>query len=179
MARLEDRILQAKPVLMNLRTRFTVEGEADDGTGQYYGIIHFADGQFWDDNPYSPELDGAQAVFARDVLKLLNRELHHDGAWTCVFTHPKPVQIPFTFAEYARFGFIWLDADGDPQFTLEWAEGESEERDFPDLLMNGLESWGHKCEAAWQSWHHAMRQVLAPKAGQLIKKAQGQQYATA
>lgn len=174
MARLSDDILLAKPVLTTLLERFAMEAEMEEGNGQYYAVIHKADGSFMDHNPYSPELEPMQAEFARDCLRLFNKELHHDGAWVCVFTHPKPPEPLRVNTEYKRFGFIFLDRDGDAQFTLDWEDGNTELLDFADVLLAGLESWGDLVEAAWEEWHTLMREALDPGEGQLIKKAQGQ-----
>jgi hypothetical protein len=185
MARLRDDILLATPVMTNLLTRFEVEAEEEGGNGQYYGVIQRDNGEWIDHNPHSPEFDPAQAMFARDVVELLNKELHHDGCWVIVFTHPRQRRVQlreesgrfagvYAFAQYDRFGFIWLDSDGDPQFTMDWANGECEELDFAECLVSGRESWADRCEAAWQKWNLYMRKVLQPKQDQLIKKAQGQ-----
>jgi len=174
MPRLSDELLLAKPVLTTLRARFAMEAEMEEGNGQFYAVIHKADGSFTDHNPYSPELDPMQAEFARDCLRLFNRELHHDGAWVAIFTHPKPAGPLQTCTEYARFGFIFIDKDGDAQFTVDWEDGTGELLDFSDCLLAGIDAWGDIAEAAWESWHTLMREALDPSEGQLIKKAQGQ-----
>lgn len=175
MPRLSDDILLSKPVLTNLLKRFILEAEEEGGQGQHYAVIQPADGSYWEHNPYSPELDGAQTVFARDLLKFLNRELHHDGAWVIVFTHPKPSETVLTsYAEYACFALYWIDADGDVQFPIKWTEGEGEMFDFSDVQLAGRESWGNLCEGAWQQWHTLMIDVIDPREGQTYKKAQGQ-----
>src|SRR3712207_7279817 len=42
--------------------------------------------------PY-PTLFRSQAMFARDVVELLNKELHHDGCWVIIFTHPRQRRV--------------------------------------------------------------------------------------
>jgi hypothetical protein len=117
-------------------------------------------------------------MWGADVLALLNRELHHDGAWVLVFTHPIPpklaVHLPHHI-EYGRYALIWIDEDGDPQFTMEWARGDSAGLiDFAAVVEAGIHSTAQKAETGWQLWNHHMRKVLAPKDGQLLKVAQGQ-----
>lgn len=155
--------------------RFEREATFEAGDPRYYAVIQRKDGRFLEHNPASPELEPMQAVFARDLLGRLNRELHHDGAWTIVFTDPAPAEtVLANRSEYRRFGLIWVDHDGDPQFTLEWVNGESEETDFADVLLSGIESWGDRAETAWLNWRMLMREVLDPAPDQLVKRAQGQ-----
>lgn len=170
MHKLDDRRLITPAILR----RFEAEAEMEDGNGQHYAVIQRADKGFLDHNPGSPELDGMQAVFARDVLTMLNRELHHNGAWVMVFTHPAPFDFIGMGQMYRRFGLIWLDADGDPQFTLDWAEGVGEQIDFTDVLIDGKECWGDQAEAAWQSWHENMVRVIDPKSNQTYRRALGE-----
>ncbi len=154
--------------------RFIREAEAEGGDGRHYAVLQRSNGEYLDHNPHSPELAPDQALFARDMLRLLNRELHHDGAWVMVFTHPVPCSILMLHAEYRRFGFIWIDADGDPHFTVEWQQGEGEELDFADVLNSGRESWANRCESAWEAWKLLMVDVIDPAEGQTFKRAQGQ-----
>lgn len=159
-----------------LLRRFAREAQMEGAEHpRYYAVIQRRDGHFLDHNPASPELEEMQAVFARDLLQMLNKELHHDGAWVIVFTDPQPPTALISLKwEYRRFAVIWVDRDGDPQFSLEWLQGESEEFDFADVLLSGLESWGARAETAWQQWKLLMRDVLDPSSDQLIKRAQGQ-----
>jgi hypothetical protein len=158
--------------------RFIEEARLEGGNGQHYAIMQLSDGRYVDHNPASPALPPHQAVFARDMLAMLNREMNMGGVWVIVYTHPvPPEQIVLMHWEYARFGFLWIDADGDPQFTVEWTKGEGDERDFADVMRSGRESWANRCMTAWQTWKHHMVDVLAPGEGQTIKRAQGQQAA--
>jgi hypothetical protein len=176
MARLDDAILMSKPVLTALLHRFHDEASLEDGNGQFYALIHQADGKFMGFNPGSPELKGDQEIFATDLLRFLNREIHHDGAWAMAFTHPEFNAIMQDGVEYKRFLLLWLDKDGDVQLPLDWVHGESDDLfDFTEVMMAGLEMWATFAEESWHLWHRAMVQIMAPKANQLIKAAQGQQ----
>lgn len=179
MARLGDSIINLGPVRENLRTRFEIEAEEEHGNGSYVGYLTQENGAMVTERRWALNPEPEQYMFAEDMLRLLNRELHHDGMWVIVFTHPGPFNPIVATTEYSRFGFIWLDSDGDPQFTMDWAKGECEELDFTDVLMSGIESWADRCEAAWEQWNLYMRKVLQPKQDQLVKKAQGQKLSTA
>lgn len=162
-----------------LLKRFQVEGEFNGADGRHYGIIRRDDGSLLAHNPGAPDLDPYQMAWASDILKLLNRELHHDGAWVIVFTHPAPwsemEMIRFGGdSEYDRYAIIWLDADGDPQFSVEWEKGTDELRDFTAILLQGATATIAKCESAWQTWNLHMRHVLQPTEGQLYRRAKGE-----
>jgi len=158
-----------------LLRRFVREAEIEQNDQRHYAVLLRRDGQYLDYNPGSPELEEMQAVFARDLLRMLNRELHHDGAWVIVFTDPAPPQALISLKwEYRRFAILWLDRDGDPHFSVEWLQGESDEFDFADVLLSGIESWVARAETAWQEWKMLMRDVIDPTSEQTFKRAQGQ-----
>lgn len=110
-----------------------------------------------------------QRMFAMDMSAALNRHLHHDGRWIVLFTHPDRLPIiGQRGAEYRRWVLLWLDEDGDGQIPIE------NDEPFAMALMVGPDHWMETAEQAWQSWLHHMRTVLAPVAGQTVKRAQGQ-----
>jgi hypothetical protein len=120
-------------------------------------------------------IDGWQMAWAQRMLALLNIELHHDGAWVIVFTHPHSLIVSLTAPQYRQFRIMWLDVDGDPQFTLEWAHGEAhDEFDFAAVVLTGIEAWGQKCEECWLHWHRLMRETLEPAEGQTFRRARGE-----
>lgn len=174
------RLTEDKMVTKTLLQHFALEAEFEGGSGQYYALMLRDNGDLMAHHPFSPGLDPAQLMFAADVLRLLNRELHHDGAWVICFTHPKPqalksgIHLPSTHWEFGRYALTWLDADGDPQFTQEWMEGSSSERrDFVSVLLQGIVPVAQMAEAAWQAAHE-MTGVLELKPEQTFKQAQGQ-----
>lgn len=180
MAGLTDENLVLTPTLLR---RFKAEAEFEGGDGRYYALIRRANGELLADHPEGPSPTPEQLLFATDALRALNREVHHDGAWVIVYTHPKPPRVEVVLydtskhIDYARYALLWMDKDGDVQFTLEWRENESDMVDFPDVLLAGIESLMDRAEGAWNIWHYQMRTVLDPREDQLVKRAQGQQYA--
>lgn len=176
MARLREQDILSAALLQ----RFQLEGEVGDADGRHYGLILRDDGNLFCHHPGSPSPSPDQLMWAGDVLKKLNRELHHDGAWVVVFTHVLPVSIESvlhnaTHADYGRYALIWLDQDGDAQFTVEWEAGITTDLvDFTAILLAGIHSTVQKCDAAWTTWDHHMRHVLKPKAGQTFKRAKGE-----
>jgi hypothetical protein len=65
-----------------------------------------------------------QKRFARKLMVELQRKMHHDGLWIVGFTHP-PYRTTHEIITdtgdncWNRLFAIWLDADGDPQYTFE------------------------------------------------------------
>jgi hypothetical protein len=176
MARIDDDTL----ITPTLLRRFAAESTMEGGNGQHHAFIERSNGVLLDHNPGSPECLGEQLMFAADVLRKLNRELHHDGAWVMVYTHPaEPAEGSVIFVnggnrEYRRFVLLWLDQDGDVQIPIDWVKGESELADFPDCLIAGIEYWMQLCENAWDLWHTHMRQVLEPRQGETFRRARGE-----
>ncbi len=153
--------------------------EEEGNNGQHYAVIQQMDGGFLDHNPHSPELEPMQAIFARDVITMLNKELHHDGVWLIVFTAPGALaHMLQSVNEYTRFTVMWLDKDGDLHIRIEWVAGETDELDFADVLESGLESWGERCEQAWQMWNMMTHQVLEAERQKTVMLAKGEQTTT-
>lgn len=176
MARLRERDL----VTSLLLRRFELEAHMEGGDGRHYAVMLRDDGSLLAHNPGSPELSPDQLMWAGDVLKLLNREIHHDGAWVVVFTHVQPFNPEHillaapSHATYDRYALIWVDRDGDPQFSQDWRQNECELLDWADVLLADIESTAQKAETAWSLWHHHMRVVPEVKAAQTFKRAKGQ-----
>ena len=171
------KLTETQIVTPALIERFAAEAEFEGEPGGYYALIPRDDGDVLAHHPYAPAAEPHQLLWAQDVLRKLNRELHRDGAWVVCFTHPGgALSAPHTpgHVEYARYCLIWLDPDGDAQFTLEWRANESELLDFADVMLAGIESTLQKCETAWTIWHTHMRKVLEPREGQTYRRAQGE-----
>lgn len=179
MARLTD---ETKIITPTLLRRFELEADGEDGDGRYYACILRSNGELIVHHPGAPGIAAEQSLWAADVLKLLNREVHHDGAWVVVFTHPKPSMFDNALlasnmhAQYARYVLLWLDQDGDVQIPVEWMEGTADAslRDFADVMIAGLECAGEAAEYAYQSWHTLMVEVLDRRPGETFKRAQGE-----
>jgi len=157
-----------------LLRRFEIEAYLDGGDGRYYAVMERAGGAIATHNPGSPEVEPDQLMWAMDVLRLVNREVGHGGVWVVSFSNPVKPSIEKIYVEYDRYALIWLDQDGDPQFTVEWVKNDGEMRDFADVLITGRHATANKCEASWQQWHLLMRDVLLPEENQTFKRAQGQ-----
>jgi hypothetical protein len=174
------RLREIDIITPTLLRRFHDEARFGDADGRHYALILRDDDSLLSHHPFSPPLDPAQMIWATDVLKLLNRELHHDGAWVVVFTHVQhpafgSVLLNPGHAEYGRYALLWLDADADPQFAVEWEIGCADDfKDFTDVLLAGIHSTAQKCEAAWTLWHHHMRDTLDLKTAQTFKRAKGE-----
>ncbi len=169
MHRLDDKLV----VTTSLLRRFIAEGGEEEGTGQHFAVVQRSNGDFLHHNPHSPEAPGEQLVFIHECLTRFNNEIHHDGAWCAVLTHPvwtAPARLP----EFKRFVFLWIDKDGDPQFSLDWIEGEGEEQDFSDCMLSGRDSWADRAENAWHAWHVLAVEVIDAAPDQMLKEAQGQ-----
>lgn len=112
-----------------------------------------------------------QAMFCRDLGLALNRHLGHDGAWIVGLVNPMPLLVidqAGAGRDYERAVVMWVDADGDPQFTMEI------EDEWWRILYCGPDAWIEKAEEAWRRWHHHMRDVLDPRPGETYKRAKGQ-----
>ena len=111
-------------------------------------------------------------MFAIDIMKALNHWMPNGGAWIVQWSDPKPLAegnvIMLGDAEYKRFVIIWIDVDGDPQFTIEYDD------DFKEALQLGPDPWLERGASAWNQWRMMMHEVLDPSEEQQFKKAQGE-----
>lgn len=111
---------------------------------------------------YGYTADFAESRMAFDLIGKLNRAIHHDGCWLAQW-----------LLEGKHLNVIWIDKDGDPQFTIEFAD------DAAGIASEPLLVWIDQCEEAWTRWHHSMKTVLAPSPEQLFKKALGEESPSA
>lgn len=116
-----------------------------------------------------------QKSFAKDLLVALNREVGHNGGWVVGFTHPPASWHAFHINgdnAWARMFCLWLDADGDPQFTFDT------ELPFHEVFGSGIDGYVHQCAKAYREWEKMLGKEglkdLGIKEDQLIKEAMGQ-----
>lgn len=155
-----DRLLATESLKQRL---FEEAGFENDGLCPFawYSIPFCESDKAWSiGTGYCPE--PAERLMAESLGRILNRQLHHDGAWITGWTD-----------DGRRFVSIWVDADGDVQFTVDCLDG------VVKMAIAGAEDHVEQCEQAWQKWHRHMRQVIAPREDQLFKRAQGQRAPSA
>lgn len=148
-----------------LSMRYAAEA---DGFG-YWMVVTTSDGEQHIRTLCEPPLP-YQQMFCRDLGAGLNRHLHHNGAWIVGLVEAKPLLVideAGAGRDYERAILLWVDEDGDPQFTIEV------EDDWSRILSVGPDHWINKAEEAWLRWRH-MREVLDPQEGETYKRAQGQ-----
>ena len=76
-----------------------------------------------------------QIAFAKDLQLALQKEAHFDGLWIVGYTHPPTTYETLTDTGncWSRLIMLWLDTDGDPQYTLE------SDLNFHTQLEHGVE----------------------------------------
>jgi hypothetical protein len=106
----------------------------------------------------SPEQKG----FAHDMLRRLNREMHHDGRWAVGWT-----DWDMQRGHYTRVMFLFLDKHSDLQFVVD--------DDEPLIFMLiAADRLIEQCEEAWENWRSHLADV-GVKDEQKIAAALGQQ----
>ncbi len=157
-------------VTPTLLKRFHLEASLDND-GRFCAYVQYSNRDFCFHN-VGPEATINETVFAKELLTLLNDELHHDGAWVAVFTG-YAIRPPLDLGSYGRLIVLWMDKDGDVQFPI-----QIEDFSVETAVQKGAFAWLEDCEAAWLTWQHHMRRVLAPKPEQLFKRALGEKPPT-
>ena len=160
--------------------RFAEEASFENGPGRYAVMMRRSNGEVVElmDNDFGgkPVNPNCRQI-GHDLLLKANDDCHHDGAWVVLMTHPDDALIAgLTFdafddlgsVRFKRFVMLWIDEDGDPQFSIDIVEP------LWRLQESGLAHWADACEEAWGKWNWAMRDVLAPSAAQKYKRAQGE-----
>jgi hypothetical protein len=110
-----------------------------------------------------------QRVFAFDLASKLNREIGYGGAWIVMWIHPQAAQgiILQNGVNYSGLRILWIDKDGDPQFTVEADE-------TTDMFMEkGWHYWVEQCEDAHGYWRHQL-EVLELSPNQSYKRSKGE-----
>lgn len=87
------------------------------------------------------KFDEWQKPHAHSLTWKLNYDLHHDGAWSCLWRDPNQFGIPVTL------DIAFQDKDGDVQFVI-----EGEEMRILELRLHGPDAHMENCEAAYQEW---------------------------
>lgn len=89
-----------------------------------------------------------QIDFAKGLQKDLQKEAGFDGLWVVGWTHPPSVMGVLKDMDncWNRLIFIWLDKDGDPQFTLE------SELAFVQIVQHGIEYYIGLAHDAHKQW---------------------------
>lgn len=105
-------------------------------------------------SPAHPHM--SQSLFAIEMLRDLNKRIANSGAWTVGWCHG-----------YTRMILIWMDGDGDPQFTV-----EVDDR-IADIIKAGVDHFTAQCYEAWAKWCWS-QDILDLKPEQTFKKAQGE-----
>jgi len=166
---LKDNRLSTNAIL----DRLNYEAVSADGDGKWWACLRLEGGQIitrmskGNETPVTTE----QHAFASTMVSGLNYEIHHGGQWIVMFTNPGEVRYndrgEIGARVYNRWCFLWMDADGDIQFTIE------NDTDRVEAYMAvPVDGWLKDAEDAWLHWHRSMRQVLDPKQNQLIKVAE-------
>lgn len=148
-------------LLVSLALQIRIQDEADFESGlkdqPYWCAVERSNGDFKAfESGYKPEFH--EILIAEQIIQALNKEIAHDGAWVVLWTD-----------NGTRFAMLWVDGDGDVQFTCDVDEDGAGMVEKADLYV-----WIGQAEEAWQSWHHNMVTVLDPTEDQLFKRAQGQ-----
>ena len=116
-----------------------------------------------------------QDMIARDIVGRFNREIHFDGTWLAVLTDlPSGAALVLSDLNYDAMRFLWMDGDGDVQFTIEvWDDPVS-------VAMAGMVHWMEQAVEAHQQWKR-QRDVLdlSERRGELVREAKGEKRAPA
>lgn len=161
-------------VYLNPRFRAGLDAEAADGP--WWVLADFGPRYEAGRSAQSVPAPGiVQQMWAQEIATRLQKELHHDGFWIVVFVDPMEPSI-FVAQDghstvFRAVRLIWLDADGDFQFTVEINER------FGRIMSEPTDSWLQQCEQSWQQWKVLHNEVLDPQAAETIKFNQGQDRA--
>lgn len=112
-----------------------------------------------------------QQDFAVALRQYMQSEIHHDGLWMVGWTHP-PASGNHLRVDgdncWGRLVMIWLDEDGDPQFTVD------SYRPFVQMMKDGISYYVNMCENAYAAFNEeygkkAMKADLGIKEDQIKK----------
>jgi hypothetical protein len=172
-----EQVYTSTTILERLQQEAEIDGDQIPSRPLYWCTFQLPNKEIHTNMNFKPDFATVlphelQIDFAKGVLKALNTEVGHGGAWIVGYTHP-PSKGECVKVEgdnvWDRLFCIWLDQDGDPQFTVEnirWT--------FHEMLEAGAEFWmsqGQMCYSKWQELTHG---VLDLKQGETFKRALGE-----
>jgi len=102
----------------------------------------------FDPNMLDREPHPDQQAFAERLQVALMKEAHFNGLWIVGWTHPPSTYGILTEQDncWNRLIFIWLDRDGDPQYTLE------SELPVINIIAHGKDYYVGLAHEAHDSW---------------------------
>lgn len=171
----DDTLLFTQTIRERLDAEAAMDSEIGVTTASWFAVkvLNRGKGDVVIERNYNPEKTGmlaipdpspCQAAWAVAVAKILNHEIDHDGCWIVGLTHPPGfgefLKIQPRF-EWRRTIKLWVDNDGDPQFTSDCIDPwRLVVEQNPDHFIN-------QSEKAWQHWKRLMRDVLEPTEDEL------------
>lgn len=182
MMKYPDYVLDSKAVTNRLHAEATFDCSEGDGTkGHFWCLTQVPSdrcvGVRMNFTPSMTDIEPheLQKSFAKELLLALNKEVGHDGGWVVGFTHPPAAWHAFHVDgdnAWARMFCLWLDADGDPQFTFDT------ELPFVEVYGSGTDGYIQQCSQAYREWEKMLGKQglkdLGIKDDQLIREAMGQ-----
>ena len=125
---------------------------------------------FWQGGQREPEFRSKglinptveQTLYAKNLCRKLNRELHLGGMWLTAWAEPS-----IQYLVPHRFIVLWKDPDGDMPFTLDNDEPYAYQLRIP------LEEWVSDAEEAWLTYQEINKKMDIRPQDQ-IKAALGQ-----
>jgi hypothetical protein len=160
--------------------RLEAEGAAEGGRfgtpaeSKFWALAQLTDGSKVTRKNYTAdgvmEIDPhpMQLTLASQALSLLNKEVGNGGAWVVGYSHP-PQNLLTTEPDtvWNRLFAIWLDADGDPQFTWDNV------MDAAEQIEEGPWAIAQACQESYGRYLHQLR-ALDLKESQTFHAAQGE-----
>lgn len=184
--RLDPAMMFSKAIRERLDLESELQSDFGTTTCLWYAVIRRPDGSIILERNYDPgnatelltPLDppSYQQLFAEQAAIMLNEECAHDGAWIVGFTHAPEFDHllrPNPNYEWRRMIKLWMDSDGDVQFSTDCIEP------FHKVLSVSPESFIEQSEEAYKQWKNLMRDALDPKEHQLKALAHMKERGTA
>lgn len=182
----DEKMLFSKAIRERLDAEAALSADLGTENETWFAVLVRQDGHIVIERNYDPNnrievvsVDDPpvhQILWAESMSRLLNRELHHDGAWLVAFTHPPGFSEMIRTEpnmEWRRVIKLWMDVDGDVAFTADLIDP------FWQVMQISEHHFAEQSEESWQRWHTIMRGALAPKQSQLINFAEMKERGTA